>query len=86
MFLLPDMAEREDIMNIFVIDKSIKENVGIIDFIPNREERILLNHLEYKVACVLYHPDQKAILVFVDLVDKYYSNMIQNIKWNLCGK
>lgn len=31
-------------MNIFVIDKANKQNLGIIDFIPRKEERIILNN------------------------------------------
>lgn len=72
--------------NIFVIDKGIKECVGVIDFIPSREERILLKLLEYKVSCVLYHPEQNSTLVFVELVDRHYSSIIKDIKWNTYGK
>jgi hypothetical protein len=68
---------------IFVIDKDIKECIGSIDFIPHREERFLFNSNEYKIACVLYHPKEHSILVFVTLVDRYYSNMIKDIKWNI---
>ena len=72
-------------MNIFVIDKAIKENIGMIDFIPRREERIVLNtqwkNLECKVACVVYVPNQNAALVFGDVVENYYEKMIKDIKW-----
>lgn len=72
--------------NIFVIDKITKENLGIIDFIPRREERIILkskrqNNLECKVCCIMYHPIEHAVLVFVDVVEPYYSKMISEIKW-----
>jgi len=68
--------------NIFVIDMDIKESIGVIDFLPQREERLLLDSREYKVACVAHHPEQHATLIFVRLVEKLYSNMIKDIKWN----
>ena len=71
--------------NIFIIDRDTKENVGMIDFLPRREERIIINYngrnLEYKACCVVYHPSENGVLVFVDLVDNYYEKMIKNIKW-----
>lgn len=71
--------------NIFIIDMDTKESVGMIDFVPRREERIIINchgrNLEYKVGCVVYHPSANGILVFVKLVDNYYEKMIKNIKW-----
>lgn len=66
---------------IFIIDLDIKECLGSSDFVPRREERILLDGKEYKVSCVLYHPEQNATLVFVKLVDRYYSDIIKDIKW-----
>lgn len=71
--------------NIFIIDVDTKERVGMIDFLPRREERIIINYhgrnLEYKVGCVVYHPSENGILVFVNLVDNYYEKIIKNIKW-----
>lgn len=71
--------------NIFIIDRDTKENVGMIDFLPRKEERIIINYngrnLEYKVYRVVYHPSENGVLVFVDLVDNYYEKMIKNIKW-----
>lgn len=71
--------------NIFIIDIDTKENVGLIDFIPRREERIIINYkgrnVEYKVRCVVYYPRNNAILVFSDLVSNYYEKMIEDIKW-----
>ena len=73
-------------MNIFVIDKAVKQNLGTIDFIPRREERIILNNgwknLEYKVCCVVYNPREHATLVFVDVVENYYEKIISEIKWS----
>lgn len=78
----------KDISNIFVIDKATKENLRKLDFIPRREERIIIDYngrnLEYKVKCIVYYPyniDNIGVFVFVDLVDNYYEKMIQNIKW-----
>ena len=63
----------------------MREGVGMIDFLPRREERIIINYhgrnLEYKVGCVVYHPSENGILVFVNLVDNYYEKIIKNIKW-----
>ena len=71
--------------NIFIIDKDTKENIGIIDFIPRREERIIVHNngrnLEYKVSCIVYYPTNNGILVFADLVENYYEKMIEDIKW-----
>lgn len=73
-------------MNIFVIDKAVKQNLGVIDFIPRREERIILNNewenLECKVCCVVYEPKEHGVLVFVDVVENYYEKMINEIKWS----
>lgn len=73
-------------MNIFVIDKANKQNLGIIDFIPRKEERIILNigwkNLECKVCCIVYNPNEHGVLVFVDVVENYYDIMIGEIKWS----
>lgn len=73
-------------MNIFVIDKETKQNLGILDFIPRREEHIVLKDREWKnveciVNCVLYEPKEHAILIFVNIVEPYYSRMVSEIKW-----
>ena len=73
-------------MNIFVIDKTTKKNLGFLDFIPRKEERIVLNDGERKtieciVACVLYEPKEHAVLIFVDIVEPYYSAMVSEIQW-----
>ena len=72
-------------MNIFVIDKNTKENLGIIDFIPRKDDRIILNktwkNLEYKVECVVYEPKEHAVFVFVNIVEPEYSAMLSDIKW-----
>lgn len=74
-------------MNIFVIDKASKNNLGMIDFIPKNQDRIVLNNhwknYELIVTCVLYEPKEHAILVFVDMVEPYYSAMVNDIKWNM---
>ena len=72
--------------NIFVIDKGTKENLGVIDFTPRREERIILKRnewhsLECKVCCIVHELREHATLVFVDVVEPYYSKMIAGIKW-----
>ena len=77
-------------MNIFVIDKKTKNNIGIIDFIPKRQERIILNtsnwkEYEYVVDCILHYPKEHGILVFVDMVpitDFQYAQIIKDIKWS----
>ena len=73
-------------MNIFVIDKTTKKNLGFLDFTPRKEERIVLNDRERKtieciVACVLYEPKEHAVLIFVDIVEPYYSAMVSEIQW-----
>lgn len=72
--------------NIFVIDKASKQNLGILDFIPRKDERLVLKECEWKniecvVACVLYEPREHATLIFVDIVEPYYYSMISEIKW-----
>ena len=53
--------------NIFLIDKDTKENLGNIDFIPKREDRIIITRswkrLEYKVKCIVYCLDENGVLV-----------------------
>lgn len=71
---------------IFVIDTKTNEHIATIDFIPRREDRIIVNtqwkNLECKVGCVLYHPKEHATLVFVDVVENYYEVKIKDIKWH----
>lgn len=74
-------------MDIFVIDKAAKQNLGALDFIPKKDERIVLEgnrreDIECIVSCILYVPKEHAILVFVDIVEPYYSAMISEIKWS----
>lgn len=72
-------------MSIFVIDKTTKNNIGIIDFLPRTGERIILNtqwkNLECIVDCVVYEPKEHTILVFVNVVENYYEKMIKDIEW-----
>jgi hypothetical protein len=74
--------------SIFIIDKNKKECIGIIDFIPRKEERFFFNDNEYIVDCILYcpsknNPQKNIILVFVKLVERYYSNIIKDITWDI---
>lgn len=76
-------------MNIFVIDKATKKNLGIIDFIPNRQDRIMLKIVvdgtwtdgECIVESIFYYPENHGILVFISVVEPYYYNMIKDIEW-----
>lgn len=73
-------------MSIFVIDKASKRNLGILDFIPRKDERLVLKddawkNIECVVVCVLYEPVEHATLIFVDIVEPYYSAMVSEIKW-----
>lgn len=73
-------------MSIFVIDKVSKQNLGVLDFIPRKDERVVLKdgawkNIECVVACVLYEPVEHATLIFVDIVEPYYSSMVSEIKW-----
>lgn len=73
-------------MSIFVIDKASKQNLGVLDFTPRKDERLVLKdgvwkNIECVVACVLYEPVEHAILIFVDIVKPYYSSMVSEIKW-----
>lgn len=61
--------------NIFVIDKITKCNLGLLDFIPRKDDRISMKASEWKeievvVECVLYDPLEHATLVFVNIVDR----------------
>lgn len=71
--------------NIFLIDKDTKENLGNIDFIPKREDRMIITRswkrLEYKVKCIVHCLDENGVIVFVELSDNYYDKIIENIKW-----
>lgn len=60
--------------NIFVIDKTTKCNLGILDFTPRKE-------IEVVVECVLYEPLEHATLVFVSIVEPYYTAIAKEIKW-----
>lgn len=72
--------------SIFVINKNTKCNLGIIDFIPHKGDRISMKASEWKeievvVECVLYEPLEHATLVFVSIVEPYYTAMVKEIKW-----
>lgn len=71
-------------MNTFVIDIDTRQNLGVIEFIPQKEDRIIINkswkNLEYIVKCVLYYPKEHCVLVFVK-IDNFYERMIADIKW-----
>ena len=64
-----------------------KKNIGNIDFIPHKEDRIILNlnndvQKECVVGTVMYMPDEHTILVFVDvLTGLYYGTMVDDIQW-----
>lgn len=72
--------------SVFVIEEATKCNLGVIDFIPNRGDRISMKASEWKeievvVECVLYEPLEHAILIFVNIVEPYYTAMVTEIKW-----
>ena len=72
--------------NIFVIDKTTKCNLGVLDFTPQKDDRISMKASEWKeievvVECVLYEPLEHATLVFVSSVEPYYTAMVKEIKW-----
>lgn len=73
-------------MNIFVVDKDSKKFLCNIDFIPNKDDRIILKNTEwsnkeYVVQCVVYEPNEHAVFIFVVEVEPYYFKMISEIKW-----
>ncbi len=56
--------------NIFIIDKATKQNLGMLDFIPRKDDRIVLKISEWTraegvVVCVLYEPLENGILVLL---------------------
>lgn len=72
--------------NIFVIDKTTKCNLGVLDFTPRKDDRISMKasdgkEIEVVVKCVLYAPWEHATLVFVSIVEPYYTAMVKEIKW-----
>lgn len=72
--------------NIFVIDKTTKCKLGVLDFVPRKDDRISMKASEWKeievvVECVLYEPLEHATLVFVNIVNPYYTAMVKEIKW-----
>lgn len=71
--------------SVFVIDKTTKCNLGLIDFIPRKDDRISMKasewgEIEVVVECVLYEPLEHATLVFVSVVKLYYTAMVNEIK------
>ena len=78
--------EVREMNNIFVIDKTTKCNLGVLDFTPRKDDRISMKASEEKeievvVECVLYDPLEHATLVFVSIVEPYYIAMVKEIKW-----
>lgn len=74
------------IKNIFIIDKVTKRNLGTLDFIPRKEDRIVIKlskwtNAECIVCCVLHETLENVILIFVEIVEPYYSKMVSEIKW-----
>lgn len=71
--------------NIFVIDKTTKCNLGVIDFTPRKDDRISMKasgkEIEVVVECVLYAPWEHATLIFVNIIEPYYTAMVKEIKW-----
>lgn len=72
--------------NVFVIDETTKCNLGVLDFTPRKYDRISMKASEWKeievvVECVLYEPLEHATLVFVSIVEPYYTAMVKEIKW-----
>ena len=59
--------------NIFLIDKDTKENLGNIDFIPKREDRMIITRswkrLEYKVKCIVHCPDENGVIEDVEFLE-----------------
>lgn len=80
------IIEGKEMNNIFVIDKRTKCNLGVLDFIPRKDDRISMKASEWKeievvVECVLYEPLEHATLVFVSIIEPYYISMVKEIKW-----
>lgn len=78
--------EVREMNNIFVIDKTTKCNLGVLDFTPRIDDRISMKASEWKeievvVECVLYEPLEHATLVFVNIVEPYYTALVKAIKW-----
>lgn len=78
--------EVREMNNIFVIDKTTKCNLGVLDFTPRKDDRISMKASEEKeievvVECVLYEPLEHATLVFVNIVEPYYTALVKAIKW-----
>lgn len=72
--------------NVFVIDKTTKCNLGLLDFIPRKDDRISMKkseceEMEVVVECVLYEPLEHTTLVFVNIVEPYYTPLLKEIKW-----
>lgn len=73
--------------NIFVIDKTTKCNLGVLDFTPRIDDRISMKasegkEIEVVVECVLYEPLEHATLVFVNIVEPYYTALVKAINGN----
>lgn len=72
--------------SVFVIEEATKCNLGVIDFIPNRGDRISMKasewrEMEVEVECVLHDPLEHATLIFVNIVESCYIKMVKEIRW-----
>lgn len=75
-------------MVVFVIDKVTKCNLGALnfDFIPQKGDRISMKNSDCKeieavVEGVLHEPLRHTTLIFVNIVEPYYTAMAKEIKW-----
>ena len=84
--IVRDEKEVLEMDNIFVIDTATRCNLGNISFIPHKDDRISMKasgkEIEVVVNCVLYAPWEHATLIFVNIVEPYYTAMINEIKWS----
>lgn len=74
-------------MVTYIVDIATKNNLAMCDIVPSKDDRIALaikgETLECVVECVLYDLPSKGVIVFVSIVPPYYTEMENNIKWNL---
>lgn len=74
-------------MKTYIVDIQTKNALDVIDFIPRKDERIILNNgwqkNECVVDCVVHDTSKKMTIVFVNIVEPCYSDMISRISWSL---
>lgn len=72
---------------IYVVLQSPCLELGTIDFVPKKDDRIWLGETtslcfdEYVVTCVMHHPAKNNVVVFVKRERSDYGRMLKQLKY-----